>query len=935
MLLKKLIKHHSLDKKKIIISGIESDSRRIKKNYVFFSLDNKKNKQHIKEAIKKGASAIITGSKNNFSSKVPILKVKNIYDLLISSCEKFYHLKPNNIIAVTGTNGKSSVCDFFFQILKNLKIKVATIGTLGIKTNYYKQNLNLTTPDLVTLHQILFKLKKSGFDHVILEASSHGLKQKRLEGIKFNTAIFTSFSQDHLDYHKTMKDYLDSKLSLLEKIKSKKNVIFSNDISINKILNIKTRKLKLNKTLIGYNNANVEIKKITNKYFSQQIHFKYNKKNYSFSVPLIGKFQIQNLLLAASAAHKIGLKYKSIAKVLPKIKEVNGRVQFVRKFPNNIKVFIDYAHTPDALNKTLKALISQFGQKPIVVFGCGGDRDKDKRSKMAKIANKLGKKIYITDDNPRYENPSKIRKLLAKFISPEKRFDIGNRRLAIETAINNAYYNDIILVAGKGHEDYQVYKNKKIPFSDSQIINKLKYKNYNYNKRVFNQTIKKNKIFKVNFKNTIMNSKEVKKGDLFFAIKGKKFDGHFFVKEALKKGANHCVVNRKIVKSPKLIKVYDVMKFMTDLAREKRKVSNAKFIGITGSSGKTTLKMLLSKCLSQYGNTHFSPKSFNNHFGVPFSLSNLKDKNLFSVNELGMSSEGEIKKLSGLIKPDISVITNIGHAHIENFNNIKGIALAKSEIIENTKPQGTLILNKDEKFYNMFKNKAKKFKLKIFSFSSSKQADVCLKKKYFSNNKSFLKIKIGSNKYIIQVSSLNRVIITNTLCILAILTSLGLNLNKITGFIKNLKLTKGRGKLEKVSYFGKKINLIDDSYNANPESFKNSLLNFSNIQTRQKKYLLIGDMLELGKKSKKFHKELSKIINRLNIDKVFIIGNEILETYKNTSTMKRGNILQNLTDFDQVFKTVLNHGDYLLIKGSNANNLGFIVNKLLKGKNVL
>ena len=294
-----------------------------------------------------------------------------------------------------------------------------------------------------------------------------------------------------------------------------------------------------------------------------------------------------------------------------------------------------------------------------------------------------------------------------------------------------------------------------------------------------------------------------------------------------------------------------------------------------------------------------------------------------------MSKSGEIHNLSGLIKPHIGIITNIGEAHIENFKNIKGIAKAKSEIIENIKAGGTVILNRDDKFFNYLSKKAKKYKLKISTFGKHKDADFRIEKIIDLDSKSKVFIKIKEIRISFIIGEIN---IYNVLASLAILEKLNLDYLKVLTKFKNFTPPEGRGKKYTISRYKKKFKFIDESYNANPLSVKNAINKLSVIKKNKfKKYLILGDMLELGSKSKKFHEELSKVINNSDIDKVFIKGKKTLFTYKYINKEKRGNILQNNEDIDFSLNKMISNNDYLMIKGSNATGLNKVSKKMIKG----
>ena len=446
---------------------------------------------------------------------------------------------------------------------------------------------------------------------------------------------------------------------------------------------------------------------------TQFLEIKYKKSIHKIKLNLIGKVQLKNVLMAIIASIKSNISIKDIFSILPKIKSVNGRFEKIGKIKNNSKVILDYAHTPDALKTCIKNLKEQFsGHKVSLVFGCGGNRDQNKRAKMGKIADLYSDKIYLTDDNPRLEQPDEIRKDIKKGIKKQKISEFPRRSKAISEAIKDLNTGEILLVAGKGHETTQEIGKKKIFSSDKKIIlNAIKIKNLtlsnNFKVNIINELSGEKKIApKASLKQGRINSQEVNKKDIFFAIRGKKNDGNKFISEAFKKKASIAIVNtiNKNCNKKYQIKVNDTLKFLTKSSKIYRQNINAKIIAITGSCGKTSLKELLGSSLSQISKVSISPKSYNNKYGVPLSLFNLKQKDDYGVLEIGMDKKGEIDNLSKIVQPDVSVITNISYAHIKNFRNLKQIALAKSEIINNTKDNGFIVLNADDNFLVYIKN---------------------------------------------------------------------------------------------------------------------------------------------------------------------------------------------------------------------------------------
>ena len=944
MLLGNLLNLKRKKYRNIFLNGISFDTRNIKKKDIFFSIkgNSTTGDKFINEAILKGASGIVSEKKlKRKNYKIHFIKVDDVRKSLAIAASNFYKKKPPNIIAVTGTNGKSSVADFFYQILNFNKIPVASIGTLGVVSKKYKKKINLTSLDPISLHKNLEILARNNIRYVILEASSHGLDQKRLDNLNIKIGIFTNLSHDHLDYHKSMRDYLKSKMHLFNHILKKNSKIITdeNNKEFNIIKNI-AKKRKIKKITIGTQSGNIKI--LNNKYVDdkQIVKISLNSKIYFFQVSLIGFFQIKNLLMAILAALSCGINQKKVFNKIHKIKPVRGRLECVARLNNNSKIIVDFAHTPDALKQSLISIKKQFKKEIIIVFGCGGERDKTKRSIMGKIAKKYCRKIFITDDNPRNEDPNKIRKEIIKECK-KKAVNIGNRKEAIKTAIKELRANEILLVAGKGHEKTQDYGKKIFNFSDEKVIKDIVKKRKKFIKKnywsnyIFQKTFKNQGHKNINYNGVSISSKSVKKNNLFFAIKGKKIDGHRFVREAINKGAVKCIVSKKIknISSKKIIKVKNTFSSLNDLAKVNRNNTSAQIIGITGSVGKTTLKNLLSFALINYGKVHYSPRSYNNKFGVPFSLSNLKKNTKYGIFEIGMDKKGEINMLSKIVRPEIGVITNIGAAHFKNFNSLKDIAKAKAEIIDNISEGGTLILNKDDNFFNFFSNKAKEKGIFVVSFSQKKKADIFLLK--VIKNKNFYKLKVLVNNKIFyfNINNCMENYISNILGCISVLSVLNLDFKNISKKFINFSIPEGRGDIKVVKKFKKKFKFIDESYNANPLSMSSAIKNISYYKRKKnlKKIILLGDMLELGKKTKKLHKDLSNIINESDIDKVFVYGKHIKETFNLLSKNKKGKIFNNLDQAYNYLSKILHNNDILMVKGSNATGLNQFSKNFKKG----
>ena len=649
MLLGKIFKNINKKYKSIKFNNITFNSRDCAINDIFFAISGNysNGNNYINHAINNGAKIIISDLKfQGFNkNKILFIRTKNPRKLLSEAASNFYKSKPNNIIAITGTNGKTSIANFYYQILSLNNIKVASIGTLGILSKKFKQNTKNTTIDPIKIHKVLKKLKDLKIDNVILEASSHGLKQHRLNNINFNTAIFTNLSRDHLDYHKTFKDYLNSKLILFNKLlKNKGNIIYDKNIPQANKLNKISHKKKLKKFDFGTEKSFFNITNIQHTNSQKKIDFILNKKKFSFKTFLTGNIQIKNLMFAILAAHLSKIKINDILKSVKKIKPINGRLEKIGRIKNNSNVFLDYAHTPDALKTAILNIKDDYPLSKIcLVFGCGGNRDKYKRSLMGSVASKYCDSIYLTDDNPRFENPKKIRDQIKKGIKNNKFIEIGSRAKAINKAVQELSSGDILIVAGKGHENYQEYKKIKFFSDKSEILKAIRKKNLILSKSIKTNIVQENLNYNLKNRNILINSasinsKKINKNSIFIGIKGKKYDGNLFAGEAIKNGASLALSNKKN-KASKIIYNQNPLNFFNKISIQLRKSLDAKYIAITGSAGKTSVKELTGFCLNKLAKTYYSKKSFNNKYGVPLSIFNTPQSKKFVVLEVGMDKK--------------------------------------------------------------------------------------------------------------------------------------------------------------------------------------------------------------------------------------------------------------------------------------------------------
>ncbi len=460
-----------------VVSGLYTDSRKVKPDSIFFALKGEKfnGENFIEAAIANGAKAIVVSE--SFNQKLPnisIIKTKNINNILTNCVRIFYKDNlPENIYAVTGTNGKTSVANFTAQILSKSGRPSASVGTLGtlISGNFDNciSDNGMTTPDIVTLFQDLQELKNKNIEDVVMEVSSHGLHQKRLGHLKFNSGAFTNFTQDHLDYHQTMEEYFSAKLELLSHyITEDGYAVINSDIpEYQKIIDYCTL-YKRKVFEFGKKAKDLKIKNIDLQETGIQIKFEYQGRTRSVQTNLIGEFQAYNLACSIALLLTQNYDFEEILSRSEGLTSVKGRMELIPLLNGKAKAVVDYAHTPDALEKAIKSVRLHTSGKVILVFGCGGDRDKTKRLLMGKISAELADITIITDDNPRTESAENIRSEIAS--ANPKALNIEGREEAIKKGLEILKEGDSLLIAGKGHEDYQIIGTQKNHFSDQEVI---------------------------------------------------------------------------------------------------------------------------------------------------------------------------------------------------------------------------------------------------------------------------------------------------------------------------------------------------------------------------------------------------------------------------------------------------------------------------------
>jgi UDP-N-acetylmuramoyl-L-alanyl-D-glutamate--2,6-diaminopimelate ligase len=460
------------------VTGVTSDSRKVEPGFVFVAISGNKadGAQFAVKAAAAGAAAIVAEHRpDGLPETAGFVAVANARRALSLAASKFFARQPATIAAVTGTSGKTSVAAFTREIWTTLGLQAASIGTVGVVSPKGEEYGSLTTPDPVELHRSLDRLAGEGVTHLALEASSHGLDQHRLDGVRVAAGAYTNLSRDHLDYHPTIEAYLAAKLRLFSDLIAPGGtaVINVDDCYAGQVVDT-ARKRGLKIMTVGEGGDDIRLVGGAIDGFAQMVEIAHGGRTYKVKLPLVGGFQVSNAAVAAGLAIATGADPARVFVALEKLTGAKGRLELAGT-RNGAPIFIDYAHKPDALAKALAALRPYASGKLIVVFGAGGDRDTGKRPIMGRIAHENADRVIITDDNPRTETPSTIR--AAILAEAPGAVEIGDRAQAIRTGIAELKSGDVLLIAGKGHETGQLVAGKTLPFSDHEAVAKALQEN--------------------------------------------------------------------------------------------------------------------------------------------------------------------------------------------------------------------------------------------------------------------------------------------------------------------------------------------------------------------------------------------------------------------------------------------------------------------------
>ncbi len=460
------------------ITGLTADSRQVVPGALFAALPGARTdgRAHIEEAVRRGAAAVLAPEGTEWPPGVPprpLMTAPDARRALALMAARFHSVQPGTVVAVTGTNGKTSTADFLRQIWADAGSRAASMGTLGLVADGFPPGPSLTTPDPISLHATLAAIARAGVTHAALEASSHGLDQRRLDGVVLAAAGFSNLTRDHLDYHGDIDSYRRAKLRLFDTLlESGRPAVANADMDAATLAAIRSiaasRRLRL--LTVGEAGSDLRLLRHTPQADGQELELSVFGRRETVHLPLVGRYQADNVLVAAALAVATGMAGDRVLRALPHLAGVRGRMELAARLPNGAAVYVDYAHTPDALERLLAAL-RPHAARLHVVFGAGGDRDPGKRPLMGAAAAAHADRVVVTDDNPRSEDPAAIR--AAVLGACPGGIEIGGREAAIAEAMAALGPGDVLAVAGKGHESGQTIGGVTHPFDDVAVVRRL------------------------------------------------------------------------------------------------------------------------------------------------------------------------------------------------------------------------------------------------------------------------------------------------------------------------------------------------------------------------------------------------------------------------------------------------------------------------------
>ncbi len=924
-------------KTELILAAVRDDSRQVSEGDVFVAVPGMRVDGHdfAAKAVKLGAGALVV--QRRLSLAVPQLLVKDAsYALGILAAHAAGH--PSELlstIGITGTNGKTTTSYMVEAMLRAASRSPGLLGTVSYRFAGKEIPAPYTTPTPLVLQKTLGEMSSAGCDSAILEVSSAALHMDRLVGTSFDVAAFSNLSQDHLDIHKTMAEYQGAKAKLFgaHLAEGGTAVINVDDPAGAAMVKACGKKRLLRVSRLGAPGAEIQVLDHSSSISGIRAEISTPRGKLRVeSAALIGHYNVDNIALAVGIAEALQLPHEAISAGVAQMLGVPGRVERVAN-DAELDIFVDYAHTPDALVNVLSALRPITERRLICVFGCGGDRDPGKRPGMGRAVAEAADLAIVTSDNPRTEDAQSILDMITPAV-PDAFFVDVDRRTAIEAAIAEATPGDVVLIAGKGHEDYQIIGTEKIHFDDREEAARACSARQGFSLReVLDCTLGAvvAALSATDFRRVVIDGRSAAKGDLYVAIRGERFDGHDYCQQAIAAGATGVLVERGRgagITGATVIEVDDPRIALGEIARLHRQRWGGKVVGITGSAGKTTTKELVAAALRSTGRVHKAIGSNNNETGVPLTLLGLRPFHDLAVVEMGMRALGEIEYLAGVALPDVAVVVNAGTAHIGRLGSMAAIAKAKGEIYGEYRAGRIAIYPADDsRLEQIAAHAASSMSFGDGTKASARPADLSLVSyQVLGTGGSKITVEYAGRKFEIELPLVGKYNAINACCALLSAIAVGANVSDAASGIADVRAPSMRGEVREIA--GRKI--LVDCYNANPTSMEAALRTLSELRCGNRAFAVLGDMLELGNEAADCHKRVGEQAAALEIP-VLAMGEHRKDVVAGAAGS--GGIAWSAEDAVAAARAALactQPGDWILLKASRGMKLERVADCLLQ-----
>lgn len=973
----------SLPQTDVEITGIQTRAQNIQPGQLFLAIKGYAADGHdyIKTALDKGAAAVV--AQNNPDRLDRIIQVENSRRAAGTIAARFFGNPSQDLflVGVTGTNGKTTITYLLEQMFLAAGFRCGVMGTINIRYNGKCVDTPTTTPDALTIQKTLAQMKQAGITHVIMEVSSHGLDQFRVDGCHFDMGIFTNLTQDHLDYHPDMTAYYHCKKRFFTDF-LRQGV---NTPRLSAVINIDdpwgarlAGELDFPVMRVSAETAEnsrppeVRVQDIMDSIQGIFGCMHLGRDTMGFSSSLTGQFNLENILCAAGAAYGAGVDPIKIQQGLTACTGVPGRLEKVAN-PLNRYLFVDYAHTPNALESVLKTLKKRATRRLITIFGCGGDRDRTKRPLMGKIACRYSDVTIVTSDNPRTEKPDQIiEEILAGIretgtevtpcpdlsaaVESSTYADLSgtichpDRKYALNVAVRISRPGDIILAAGKGHETYQITNTGTIHFDDrEQLAAACK----TMAERFLPIAWTRNDIAAALgtsptadtlddafvFTGISTDSRTILSHEIFLALAGDTFDGHGFIPDLITRGIRGFVVKtgtrinskqRNTAPAPEsgpvVYEVPDTLEALGRLGHFQRTRSGANVLAITGSNGKTSTCRMARAIFQTTFDTLATQKNFNNEIGVPQTLLSLSSAHQWAVVEMGMNQPGEMSRLSGIAGPDICVVTNTTGAHLEGLKTADNVAREKARIFDHAAPGSVAVIFNDDPRARILKDHARNTPAieTIVTFGSDDTADVYATDIRSSGGMTRFLGHIHGETARFHLQSPARFMVFNALAALAAAAAAGIRVPDMQAGLAAFTPVSGRMNIQ-VLPGG--IHLIDDTYNANPASMTQALMTLAEMAKDPtapetgRTVAILGDMRELGPDSEHLHRSVGQTAAKRGVTRLYLYGplsSHILAGALAEGMAKDAVFHGTKQEIEDRVQAFIHAGDWILVKGSRG-----------------